>query len=285
MKWTNERGSNVDDRRGKRNKVASGLGVGTIVIAAIIYFMGGNPMEFLSQNQSSSNIQTEERALTAEEEHIGELIKMLDAWMTNTWTDIFDENGSTYQPPTIVIFNEGTQSACGPAQKSMGPFYCPADQGIYVDMAFFSETLSRFGAETTEFVVAYVLAHETGHHVQNLTGVLDQQHQIRNSGKYSSSQLNQISVAVELQADFYAGVWAKKNNLRVSGGVLEPGDIESAVTAAAAVGDDNIQRRTQGHVNQESFTHGSSEQRIEWFLKGFETGEINQGNTFKALLN
>ncbi len=285
MKWTNERGGNVDDRRGKGGKVAGGLGVGTIVIAAIIYFMGGNPMEFLSQSQVTSPAQVEERALTPEEEHTGELIKMLDAWMTTTWTDIFQENGATYQPPTIVIFNEGTQSACGPAQRSMGPFYCPADQGIYVDMAFFTETLSRFGAETTEFVVAYVLAHETGHHVQNLTGVLDQQHQLRTSGRYSTAQLNQISVAVELQADFYAGVWAKRNNQRVPGGVLEPGDIESAVTAAAAVGDDNIQKRTQGHVNQETFTHGSSKQRIEWFLKGYETGDIKQGNTFDALLN
>lgn len=284
MKWTNERGGNVDDRRGKGGKVAGGIGLSTIVIAAIVYFMGGNPMEFISQSQQLQPVQTEERALTEEELHTGELVQMLDAWMTTTWTQVFKENGSQYVPPKIVMFSQATQSGCGPAQTSMGPFYCPADQSVYVDMKFFSETLTRFGAETTEFVIAYVLAHEAGHHVQNLTGVLDQQHKMRTSGKYSETELNKVSVAVELQADFYAGVWAKRNNERIRGGVLEPGDIESAVQAAAAVGDDNIQKRTTGRVNQETFTHGTSKQRIEWFLKGYETGDIKQGDTFSALL-
>lgn len=163
----------------------------------------------------------------------------------------------------------------------MGPFYCPADESIYVDMSFFNDVLSKFGAETTEFVIAYVMAHENGHHIQNLLGVLDKQHQMRVSGRYSEAQLNQVSVAVELQADFYAGFWAKKNNERVQGGVLEPGDIESAVKAAAAVGDDNIQRRTQGHINQEAFTHGTSEQRVSWFMRGYRAENIQEGDTFR----
>lgn len=283
MKWNRERGTNVDDRRGNQGKIAGGLGIGTLLIAAIVYFMGGNPMEVLDQNQFS-NATSQERTLSAEEEKTGELVQMLDAWMTATWTEIFKENGANFQAPKIVMFSSSTQSGCGMAQTAMGPFYCPADQGIYVDMQFFDQTLRQFGAETTEFVIAYVLAHEMGHHVQELSGTLDQQHKMRSSGQYSQTQLNQISVAVELQADFYAGVWAKRNNERIKGGVLEPGDIESAVNAAAAVGDDNIQKRTQGSVNQESFTHGSSKQRIEWFLKGYQSGDINQGDTFGALL-
>lgn len=283
MKWTNERGGNVDDRRGRGGQVAGGLGLGTLLIAAVIYFMGGNPTDVLQQAQIQSQ-PTQERELTAEEQQTGELISMLDAWMTKTWTEIFKENGSTYRAPTIVMFNQGTQSACGPAQTSMGPFYCPADESIYVDMRFFSDVLSKFGAETTEFTVAYVMAHETGHHVQHLAGTLDKQHEMRTSGRFNEKQLNEVSVAVELQADFYAGVWAKRNNQRIRGGVLEPGDIESAVNAAAAVGDDNIQKRTQGRVNQESFTHGSSKQRVEWFMKGYNSGDINQGDTFSALL-
>ncbi len=284
MKWTNERGGNVDDRRGTGGRIAGGIGIGTILIAAVVYFLGGNPIEVIQQTQSQQPAQTEQRELSAEEQQTGELIQMLDAWNTKTWDQIFKENNLNYRPAKIVMFSQATQSGCGPAQSAMGPFYCPADESIYVDMSFFSDVLTRFGAETTEFVIAYVMAHENGHHVQNLLGVLNEQNNMRRSGKYTEAQLNKVSVGVELQADFYAGVWAKRNNERVRGGVLEPGDIESAVQAAAAVGDDNIQKRTQGRVNQESFTHGSSKQRVEWFMKGYNSGNIKDGDTFKSIL-
>lgn len=277
MKWTNERGKNLDDRRGKNGKITGGIGVGALLIAALIYFMGGDPSAIIEQSQIS---QTEQKELTAEELRSGELIQMLDAWNTKTWEEIFQENGLKYRPAKIVMFTQTTQSGCGLAQSSMGPFYCPADETIYVDMSFFSDVLTQFGAETTDFVIAYVMAHENGHHVQNLLGVLEKQHQMRRSGRYTEAQLNQVSISVELQADFYAGYWAKRNNQRVEGGVLETGDIESALQAAAAVGDDNIQKRTQGHINQETFTHGTSEQRVNWFMKGYRAQHIQEGNTF-----
>jgi len=288
MKWTNERGSNVEDRRG-RGMVGGSLvkgGLGTIIIAAIVFFLGGDPSAILSSGYgtTSNQLSTEQRALSSDELKVGELVQMLSAWNTNTWTQIFQENQMQYTPPNIVLFENVTQSGCGTAQAAMGPFYCPADRKVYMDMSFFNELQSQFGANVTQFTVAYVLAHEIGHHVQTLLGTTQQVDQLRRSGRYSEADMNRVSVAVELQADFYAGVWAKRNNERVQGGVLEPGDIESAVNAAAAVGDDNIQKRAQGYVNQEAFTHGSSQQRVEWFMKGYNTGDIRQGNTFDALL-
>jgi len=209
------------------------------------------------------------------------MVDMMGKWNFITWDKIFQENGMTYQKPKIVLFENTTQSGCGTAQSAMGPFYCPADQTVYMDMSFFSELQQRFGAKVTEFTVAYVLAHEMGHHVQNLLGTLDKTNEARRSGRYSEEQLNRISVATELQADFYAGVWAKKTDAEKH--ILEAGDIQSAIDAAEAVGDDNIQKRSQGYVNQESFTHGSSEQRKEWFMKGYNTGDIRQGDTFSQL--
>lgn len=287
MKWNKERSGNVDDRRGKgsRGKLVGG-GIGTLVIAVVIYFMGGDPSMLMDMNNQSQPAQTEERALTPEEEEVGEMVQMIAAWNEETWDDIFREDlGKRYTPATIVLFSETTESACGTAQAAMGPFYCPTDQSVYVDLVFFNRLHTDFGAEATEFTIAYVLGHEMGHHVQNLLGILKKQNQMRRSGQFSQTDINKVSVAVELQADFFAGVWAKRNNLRVQQGVLEPGDIESAVQAAQAVGDDNIQKRTQGHVNQDSFTHGSSKQRVEWFLKGYQTGDVSQGDTFSQILD
>lgn len=287
MKWTNERSGNVDDRRGMSSggKIIGG-GVGTIVIAALIYFLGGDPSTVINLSEGLQPAQTEQRELTESEKQVGEMVKMITAWNEETWTQIFREDlNKRYTPATVVLFTEVTQSACGTAQAAMGPFYCPADQKVYVDMVFFDELQRDFGAEATEFTVAYVLAHEMGHHVQHLLGILNKQNEMRMSGKFSEKQMNEVSVAVELQADFLAGVWAKKNNERSGNAILEPGDIESAVEAAQAVGDDNIQQRHQGYVNQDSFTHGSSKQRVEWFLRGYKTGDINQGDTFSALLN
>ena len=200
----------------------------------------------------------------------------------NTWNEIFAENNMRFTPAKIVMFENGTSSGCGVAQSAMGPFYCPNDQTIYVDMSFFNELQSKFGARVSEFTVAYVLGHEYGHHVQNLLGTLDQTERLRRSGRYSERELNRVSVATELQADFFAGLWARKTNDRTN--FIEPGDIEAAISAAEAVGDDNIQRRAQGYVRQESFTHGSSAQRKDWFMRGYNTGDIRQGNTFDQLL-
>jgi len=281
MKWTNDRSENVDDRRGLGGGgMAVGGGLGTIIIAAIVFFLGGDPSAILSSGGGSTQ-QTEQRELTKEELNVRSFIKMITAENEETWQKIFAENNMQYKPAKVVLFESATSSGCGTAQAAMGPFYCPADQSVYMDMSFFKELQSKFGAKVTEFTIAYVMAHEMGHHVQNLLGVLNETHNAQQSGKYSESDLNKISVATELQADFYAGLWARYSNERES--FLEPGDLESAVEAAEAVGDDNIQKRSQGYVNQESFTHGSSAQRKEWFMKGYNSGDIKQGNTFQQV--
>ena len=283
MKWTDDRSDNVDDRRGSGGGGGAivGGGLGTIIIAAIIFFLGGDPSSVLSSGGGSAVPQTEQRELTQNELQIREFVKMITAENEETWAKIFNENGMSYKPAKVVLFENTTSSGCGTAQSAMGPFYCPADQTVYMDMSFFNELQSRFGAKVTEFTIAYVMAHEMGHHVQNLLGVLSETNKARTSGQYSETQMNKISVATELQADFYAGVWARYSNEREK--FLEPGDLESAVEAAEAVGDDNIQKRSQGYVNQESFTHGSSAQRKEWFMKGYNSGDIKQGNTFQQL--
>lgn len=283
MKWTDDRSGNVDDRRGSGGGGGAivGGGLGTIIIAAIVFFLGGDPSAILSSGGSSSP-RTEQRELNQGELQVGEFVKMITAENEETWTKIFAENGMQYKPARVVLFEEATNSGCGQAQSAMGPFYCPTDQSVYMDMKFFQELQEKFGAKVTEFTIAYVMAHEMGHHVQNLLGTLDKTDQLRRSGRYSEAQLNQVSVATELQADFYAGLWARYSNDREK--FLEPGDLESAVEAAEAVGDDNIQKRSQGYVNQESFTHGSSAQRKEWFMKGYNSGDIKQGDTFNQLL-
>lgn len=283
MKWTDDRSGNVDDRRGSGGGGGAivGGGLGTIIIAAIVFFLGGDPSAILSSGGSSSP-RTEQRELSQGDLKVGEFVKMITAENEETWTKIFAENGMQYKPARVVLFEEATNSGCGQAQSAMGPFYCPTDQSVYMDMKFFQELQEKFGAKVTEFTIAYVMAHEMGHHVQNLLGTLDKTDQLRRSGRYSEAQLNQVSVATELQADFYAGLWARYSNEREK--FLEPGDLESAVEAAEAVGDDNIQKRSQGYVNQESFTHGSSAQRKEWFMKGYNSGDIKQGDTFNQLL-
>lgn len=283
MKWTDDRSDNFDDRRGSGGGggMLVGGGLGTIIIAAIVFFLGGDPSAILNSNASGSQ-QTEQRQLSQEELKIGEFVNMLQALNEETWAKTFNDNNIKFRPAKVVLFESGTQSGCGAARSEMGPFYCPNDETIYMDMSFFSELQSKFGAKVGQFTVAYVLGHEYGHHIQNLLGTLGKIDQLRQSGRYSESEMNRVSVANELQADFYAGVWAKQTDSREK--ILEPGDIQEAMSAAAAVGDDNIQKRAQGYVNQESFTHGSSAQREEWFMKGYTTGDIRQGDTFDALL-
>ena len=283
MKWTNDRADNVEDRRGSGGGggMLVGGGLGTLIIAAIVFFLGGDPSSILSGGVNNS-APTEQRQLTQNELQIREFVRMLSEENNQTWTKIFSENGLQYKEPQIVLFENVTQSGCGTAESSMGPFYCPADQTVYMDMSFFNELQQKFGAKVTEFTIAYVMAHEIGHHVQTLLGTTQQVDKLRRSGQYSEAEMNRVSVATELQADFYAGLWAKQTNNREN--FLEPGDIESAMEAAAAVGDDNIQKRSAGYVNQEAFTHGSSQQRVEWFMKGYNSGDIKQGNTFDQLL-
>lgn len=284
MKWTNDRSDNVEDRRGKgggRGMMIGG-GLGTIVMVLVVMFLGGDPSAVLNNSGvMQGQAQTEQRQLTEEELKTYEFVRMVTAETEETWTEIFEEYGLEYRKPKVVMFEQVTQSGCGTAQAAMGPFYCPADETIYMDMSFFNELQSKYGAKVTEFSVAYVMAHEVGHHVQNLLGTLQKSDKMRRSGRFSEAEINKNSVAVELQADFYAGVWARRSNNREN--FLDSKDIDAAISAAEAVGDDNIQKRSQGYVNQEAFTHGSSAQRKEWFMKGYNTGDIRQGNTFEAL--
>ena len=284
MKWTNDRSDNVEDRRGQgggRGMMIGG-GLGTVVIALIVMFLGGDPSTVLNNSGvMQGQAQTEQRQLTEEELKTYEFVRMVTAETEETWTEVFEEHGLEYRKPKVVMFEQVTQSGCGTAQAAMGPFYCPADETIYMDMSFFNELQSKYGAKVTEFSVAYVMAHEVGHHVQNLLGTLQKSDKMRRSGRFSEAEINKNSVAVELQADFYAGVWARRSNNREN--FLDSKDIDAAISAAEAVGDDNIQKRSQGYVNQEAFTHGSSAQRKEWFMKGYNTGDIRQGNTFEAL--
>ena len=284
MKWTNDRSDNVEDRRGKGGGkgMMIGGGLGTVVIALIVMFLGGDPSTVLNNSAiMQGQGQTEQRQLTEEELKTYEFVRMVTAETEETWTEVFEEHGLEYRKPKVVMFEQVTQSGCGTAQAAMGPFYCPADETIYMDMSFFNELQSKYGAKVTEFSVAYVMAHEVGHHVQNLLGTLQKSDKMRRSGRFSEAEINKNSVAVELQADFYAGVWARRSNNREN--FLDSKDIDAAISAAEAVGDDNIQKRSQGYVNQEAFTHGSSAQRKEWFMKGYNTGDIRQGNTFEVL--
>lgn len=284
MKWTNDRSDNVEDRRGQGGGkgMMIGGGLGTIVMVLVVMFLGGDPSMVLNNSAiMQGQGQTEQRELTEEELKTHEFVRMVTAETEETWTEVFEEHGLEYRKPKVVMFEQVTQSGCGTAQAAMGPFYCPADETIYMDMSFFNELQSKYGAKVTEFSVAYVMAHEVGHHVQNLLGTLQKSDKMRRSGRFSEAEINKNSVAVELQADFYAGVWARRSNNREN--FLDSKDIDAAISAAEAVGDDNIQKRSQGYVNQEAFTHGSSAQRKEWFMKGYNTGDIRQGNTFEAL--
>lgn len=279
MKWTSNRSENVEDRRGLGRKGLVFGGIGSVILAAIVYFMGGDPSFLLNNAGESSG--TEQRELSQQEKTVGDFVNMVAAENEITWNQIFAENNMQYQKPRVVLFEEATESGCGVARAAVGPFYCPQDQTVYMDLQFFNELRQRFGAQGGDFAIAYVIGHEIGHHVQTMLGTTDKVAQMRESGRYSEEDMNRVSVAVELQADFFAGVWARKMNDK---NVLEAGDIEEAISAAQAVGDDRIQEATQGYAVQESFTHGTSEQRKAWFLKGYSTGDVNQGNTFEQLL-
>ncbi|WP_338410370.1 neutral zinc metallopeptidase [uncultured Flavobacterium sp.] len=284
MKWKKQKSDSFEDRRaisGGR-KAAVGGGIIGVVILLLNAFGGdtgqmiGSGLEMFNQTQEQ-NQNTQTRELSDAEQQMGDFTESVFVYNNATWQKIFTENNiGTYQKPGMVLFSESVETACGSASASSGPFYCPADQKVYMDLVFFEELRTRFGAKGGDFAIAYVIAHEVGHHVQTLLGTSKKIRQLQQNR--NEIEGNKLSVALELQADFYAGLWAHYNKK-----LLEAGDIEEALSAAHAVGDDAIQSKMQGHVNQESFTHGSSEQRMKWFMKGYESGDIREHDTFSQL--
>ncbi|UPZ15397.1 neutral zinc metallopeptidase [Flavobacterium humidisoli] len=283
MKWQGRRQSdNVEDRRSISGGGKAIIGGGVIgIIVLLLNVFGGETGQqiapILEQMQGGQGQQTEAAApLSKEDEEMGNYVRTLLAYNEDTWTKIFAEHGMTYEKPKLVLFKGAVQTACGGASSASGPFYCPGDRKVYMDLDFFEELKTKFGAKGGDFAIAYVIAHEIGHHIQTLMGTSSKMRQMQ-QGK-SEAEANKLSVALELQADFYAGVWAHDNQKD-----LDVGDIDEALSAANAVGDDAIQSKMQGHVVPDSFTHGTSEQRMYWFKKGFKTGDINQGNTFEEI--
>ncbi|MFC7685987.1 neutral zinc metallopeptidase [Ureibacillus sp. GCM10028918] len=272
--------SNVEDRRGM-SKGAIGGGIGGFGIIIVIIFTllnGGDAGDVLNQvNQGQiQNGGTTEYTPTAEEEELAEFVSVVLADTEDVWRQLFEGQGLTYENPSLVLFTDSVQSGCGVAGAAVGPFYCPADQKLYIDLSFYQELKNKFGAPG-DFAMAYVVAHEVGHHVQTLLGTSQKVHAL--NGKVSQEEYNAQTVKLELQADYYAGVWA--NHVQDLG-YLETGDINEALTAANAIGDDTLQLEAQGYIVPESFTHGTSEQRVRWFKKGFESGTIKGGDTFNA---
>ncbi len=282
MLWQGRReSSNIEDRRGGGGGLAVGGGIGTMVIAFIVYLLGGNPNQVLNQNSVQQQSQTEQAAPANDQ--TTHFVRTILADTEDIWGQLFAKMNQTYTTPHLVLFNQSTQSACGAASEATGPFYCPGDSKVYLDVSFFNELSSRFGA-SGDFANAYVIAHEVGHHVQHLLGITDKVDAQR--GRVSETEQNALSVRLELQADFFAGVWAHyeaqqkaSDNTR---SVIQAGDIEAALNAANAIGDDRLQKQSQGYVVPDAFTHGTSAQRMRWFKKGFETGDISQGDTFGA---
>lgn len=266
---------NVRDIRGKGGK-AAGIGIGgVIVIGLITLLMGGNPLEVLNM-VSTGDGYTETYTPTAEEEELATFAKQILAGTEDVWTDIFKQMGLRYEPPTLVLFSGSVQSGCGGATASTGPFYCSADKSVYLDLSFFTSMKKEFGT-AGDFAYAYVIAHEVGHHVQNLLGTLRQAHTAMSQAS-SQAESNKISVRLELQADFYAGVWAHHDNEMFNS--LEPGDIEEGIAIASRIGDDYLQKQARGYAVPDSFNHGTSAQRVRWLKRGFEKGDPEYGDTF-----
>jgi predicted metalloprotease len=270
---------NVEDRRGMSSggKMAIGGGLGTIVIALIVLLLGGDPTQVLDNSQGTTATESGTVTASPEEEAMKNFVSVVLAGTEDVWTKIFQQSNMTYQKPTLVLFRDQVQSACGYASGASGPFYCPGDQKVYLDLAFFDELKTKFGANG-DFAIAYVVAHEIGHHVQDQLGILNKVNSERS--RSSETRSNDLSVRTELQADFLAGMWAHYDQQMFNS--LETGDIEEAMNAASSVGDDVLQKRYQGRVIPDSFTHGTAAQRKEWFRKGYTSGDFDQGDTFNA---
>ena len=270
---------NIEDRRGmSTGKMVVGGGIGTVVIALIVLFLGGDPSEVLNTVQEAGQTAGEVVA-SPEEEEMVHYVSVVLAGTEDVWGKIFAQSNKTYRQPKLVLFRDQVQSACGYASGASGPLYCPGDETVYIDLSFFDALRDEYGANG-DFAIAYVVAHEIGHHVQNLLGILEQVNYER--ARISQVQSNRLLVRLELQADFLAGMWAHYDQKMFNS--LEAGDIEEAMTAAASVGDDVLQKRYQGRVVPDAFTHGSAAQRKEWFRKGYTTGDFGQGDTFSANL-
>jgi predicted metalloprotease len=285
MKWSGRRSSeNFEDGRGMSSggKTIVGGGIIGIIILLLNVFGGENAQmltPILEQMNQGNGASTEQRDLTASEIEEGKFIEAILVDTEDVWGKIFQENNMEYIRPKLRLFTQSVETACGGATSASGPFYCPGDQKVYMDLAFFEELKTRFGAQGGDFATAYVIAHEIGHHVQTLLGTSAKMRQMQ-EGK-SQAEANKLSVALELQADFYAGVWTHYN--QKMNNFLEEGDIDEALSAAHAVGDDAIQAKIQGHIVPESFTHGTSAQRKAWFMKGYKSGDISQGDTFAEI--
>jgi len=283
MRWqTGRRSENVEDRRGvriSRGGVAGG-GIGLLVLVIVALFFGVDPSEFISQTtpvDTTSSPPSVSRQTAPGQDQMAEFVSAVLADTEDTWHELFRRMGRTYQEPTLVLFSDAVQSACGYASAAVGPFYCPRDQKVYIDLSFYHDLRSRFGAPG-DFAQAYVLAHEVGHHVQTMLGISEKVVSLRS--RMSEAEGNRLSVMQELQADCFAGIWA--HHADKARQILEEGDIEEALGAASAIGDDRLQRQSRGYVAPDSFTHGSSAQRVRWFRRGLVSGDVNQCNTFSS---
>jgi predicted metalloprotease len=280
MRWKGrQQSSNVEDRRGiGGRKMVAGGGVGILVVVALVWLMGGDPSQVVNTLQTTGGeYGTVDSSVIQAEEELAQFASVVLKDTEDVWRALFSESGMTYRDPTLVLFSGSVQSACGYSSSATGPFYCPGDEKLYIDLSFLAQLQQRLGA-TGDFAMAYIIAHEVGHHVQNLLGTMNQVQSLR--GRVSETEYNASIVRLELQADFLAGVWA--HHAQRTKNILEDGDVDEAVTAAAAVGDDRIQMESQGYVVPDAFTHGTSEQRKGWFLKGFRTGDVNQGDSFSS---
>jgi predicted metalloprotease len=283
MKWIGRRQSdNVEDRRGMSTGSKAVVGVGALgIIILLLNLFGGENAQMLTPmleqlNQQQTTTQSATQELSEEDKKMGRFVATVFADTEDIWGKIMQENNMEYRQPKMVLFTGAVETACGGASAASGPFYCPGDEKVYMDLAFFEELQTRFGAKGGDFAIAYVIAHEVGHHIQTVLGTSGKVRQLQQNR--SEVEANKLSVALELQADFYAGLWAKYNQQN-----LDMDDLDEALSAAQAVGDDAIQSRTQGQVVPESFTHGSSEQRKYWFMRGYKTGDIRQGDTFAEM--
>lgn len=281
MRWQmGRRSNNVEDRRGSsgRRTVAAGGGLGVLMLAVVVMLLGGDPTVVLQQGASVEPRSPSSTTPTSpEQDELADFVSVVLADTEDTWEGIFQELGGDYQEPVLVLFSGAVESACGFAQAAVGPFYCPADQKVYIDLSFYDDLKTRHQAPG-DFAQAYVIAHEVGHHVQNITGISRQVRQAQQQA--GEVQANQLSVRLELQADCFAGIWA--HHADEDRQILEQGDIQEALNAASAIGDDRLQRQTRGYVAPDSFTHGSSEQRMRWFSRGLEAGSLEQCDTFSA---
>lgn len=284
MRWENGRESgNVEDRRRMRLPRKAGVaggGLGTIVLVLVALYFGFDPSIFLDQTQVSvpdSGLQPSPHSGSPDEDRLAKFVSVVLADTEDTWRVLFRGMGQSYQEPRLVLFSGAVESACGLASAAVGPFYCPADHKVYIDLGFYHDLKSRYGAPG-DFAQAYVIAHEIGHHVQNLLGIADKVNQMR--ARVSEVEANRLSVMMELQADCLAGIWA--HHADKARQILEEGDVEEALNAASSIGDDRMQQRSRGYVTPDSFTHGTSAQRVRWFRTGLQTGDVGQCNTFAS---